>query len=84
MIFPPLMTCKFFTPDTPVLPRHKAHFFPKSEAQKSEAYHKAELKISLKAPLMRATRRSSQYNSSFAAPQSAFFAKTEARHKTEF
>jgi hypothetical protein len=41
------------------------------------------LKKSLKAPLMRATRRSSQYNSSFAAPQSAFFAKTEARHKAE-
>jgi hypothetical protein len=34
---------------------------------------------------MRATRRSSQYNSNFAAPQSAFFfAKTEARHKAEF
>jgi hypothetical protein len=38
------MTCQFFTPDTPVLPRHKAHFFPKSEAQKSEACHKAEFK----------------------------------------
>jgi hypothetical protein len=31
------MTCQLFTPDTPVLPRHKAHFFPKSET-----CHKAE------------------------------------------
>jgi hypothetical protein len=44
MIFPLLMTCQLFTLDTPVLPRHKAHFFPKSEAQKSEACHKAEFK----------------------------------------
>jgi hypothetical protein len=39
MIFPHLMTCQLFSPDAPVLPRHKAHFFAKTEA-----CHKAEFK----------------------------------------